>query len=164
MKVNSFMMPTVLRLAVGASLASCIAASSAAMNASGTCWLVSAWVRWSGKRCRSVAAGASGMRTGNRVASLASRAICGFQNQAVERPASPGRVGRELPGCAAVEVAGLGVARPPVGRGFDRDAAHAGGGGEAGAEPAGVHFFEQAVHQVEIHPADDLAMHLGQTV
>jgi hypothetical protein len=95
--VNSFMIPITLRLAVGASLASCIWASSVVMKLRGTSCAASAWARWSGKRARSVAAGASGIKTGNSVASLTRSATCGFQNQAVAYQ-SPSRVVETSPG------------------------------------------------------------------
>ena len=65
--------------------------SSWVMNASGTSWAASAWARPSGKRARSVAAGASGMRMGNSVASLTNSATCGLQAQALAYQ-SPSRV------------------------------------------------------------------------
>ena len=90
-KVNSFMIPSTLRLAVLPSRTSCMRDSSWVMNASGTSWADSAWARPSGKRARSVAAGASGMRMGNSVASLTNSATCGLQAQALAYQ-SPSRV------------------------------------------------------------------------
>ena len=82
-KVNSFMIPSTLRLAVLPSRTSCMRDSSWVMNASGTSWAASAWARPSGKRASSVAAGASGMRMGNSVALLTNSATCGLQAQAL---------------------------------------------------------------------------------
>ncbi len=82
-KANSFSIPTTLRLFVGPSRISLIAARPPATKASSTPCSRSTDAIASDTRPRSVPAGASGRNTGSSVRSFTSSATCGRQNSAV---------------------------------------------------------------------------------
>lgn len=82
-KLNSFITPITLRLAVFVHCPSPISANSAAMNTGSTPIVATVSLNTSGNRSSKVAAGDSGIRTGNSVCSFTSNASCGRQNSTV---------------------------------------------------------------------------------
>ena len=89
--MNSFMMPTTLRLAVLASRNWSISDASGVTYLAAALWAASTSPRAAVKRAKRVAVGTKGSRTGSRVVSFTYKAIWGRQNTAVAYQ-SPNRV------------------------------------------------------------------------